>query len=120
MAESAPSSWVLLHETTDGREANAVCMSILAMEFDARVIDLASGEPVEDPEAAPAGPFGVQVPEADAEPLREVLGEIVAEQREFDHALAARDHSAAAWRRRAMLFMAMLVAVLALLGLLRL
>lgn len=120
MEEAVAPAWVPLHETPDLREANAVCTSILAMEFDARLIDRATGEPIEDPEAEVVGPFAVQVRTEDAEALADVLPEILHEQRDFDASLEARDHSAEQWRRRAMLTLAIIVALLAVLGLLRL
>jgi hypothetical protein len=109
-------SWHELHTCDSLREAMTIATSIEAMEFDARICRLATGEPIVDGEAEEVGPYVVEVPLPYARELLEVIDLIIEEQREFD-AFLDEVHAAASRRQRQILLgLIGVVGVLAALG----
>lgn len=89
MAETP--AWRELHRTSNPQDVLTICTSIAAMEFDVRCVDvhgrvLGSGDFDEVPP-----PWIIEVRTEDHPALLEVLGEIIAEQKEFDATLDQRD-----------------------------
>jgi hypothetical protein len=111
--------WREIYRTDDAGDARMLATSIAAMEFDVRVRALRSGLPLgEEPD--PPGPYVVEAHADEAMSLREVVDEIVHEQRSFDEALNARDDRAFQARRVVLLAFAIIIMILVALQLLRL
>ena len=81
--------WVVLFRDADLARVHMVATSILAMEFDARIVDAATGRAIpDDPDERTTG--AVLVRAGDAAALHEVLDDLVDEQDEFDASVEAR------------------------------
>ena len=108
----------MLYETADRRLAQTLLTCIAAMEFDVRLsrfgdpIDLES-EPDDDIDA---GPFEVQVLDADFSPLAEVIEEIIEEQEQFDEFIDRWRQDASRAERRLLVTMILIVSSLAVIG----
>ena len=112
--------WVELHRYEGLGEARTIVTCIAAMEFEVQLRDLATGRPVEPEDEGAGGPYVIDARPADREDLADVLGEIVDEQREFDEFID-RWHTTTNRRMRIFLVvMIILVALLAVFGLLEL
>ena len=108
------SAWRELWLSDDLVEACAVSTTILAMEYEARLVDR-DGRGV-GPGSDSSGPFRVYVREADWPQLSEVVEEIVAEQAEFDQYLEGWRSLASRLHRALLLALIVIVAVLAIVG----
>ncbi len=98
-------------------QARAVATSIEAMEYDVRVIDVATGRPVTDAAGAdPGGGFVVQTRPEEAVELHEVLDQIIAEQVDFDDYLDRRDEVRLSRQR---VFLGVLITIVSVLAMLR-
>ena len=93
--------------------------TIAAMEFEARIISLVTGHPVET-EEHPRAPFAVQTTSDDWDDLAEVLPELLHEQASFDRWLTKRDAGVGRAQRALLTLMILVMLALAVLGLLEL
>lgn len=85
---ASESSWKQLHQTSDSAEVLSIVTTIAAMGFPVRSLD-ASGTVIDVAAIHElSGPFFIEAHEEDHASLLDVLGEILAEQREFDLELA--------------------------------
>jgi len=107
--------------TDDLSQAMMVTTTIAAMQFDVQLLQR-SGAPMRntDDPAAFRGPFTVSVRPDDWPDLRDVLDEIIREQAEFDSRLAARGHRTLRLSRVILFAAILLVALLAILGVINL
>ena len=118
--------WRPLLRSNDPAEVNVIATTIEAMEFDVRVLDLASGLPVDRPVGGPGRTqmestgrlFLVEARTRDWADLTSVLDNIREEQFEFDAFFERRDRRAAQLRSVVLRTLIVLVAVLTLVGLL--
>jgi hypothetical protein len=116
----APTDWRELARFNDLHQARAIATSVASMEFESRLIDARGNDICVEYELTYDGPFAVQVPAGHWAELRDVIDELIAEQMEFDVRLAAF-HDRRCHRQQVLLaFMVALVAVLAMLGVIRL
>jgi hypothetical protein len=121
MNDSVP--WAPLCRCGDAKLARTIVTTIAAMEFDVRLRDAASNsviEDLEDLEDPDAGPFLVEVHREDADALGRVLDELVEEQDEFDRFLDQRDRAVMSAQRLFLILVIVIVAILAVFGLIEL
>ena len=108
--------WRELVRGEDLGQVAAIATSIESMEYEARVVDVGHSSVTSSSE----GPFIVQVRAHEWGELTEVLDQIIDEQATFDERLDARDTRVIHARRVFLMVMIVIVAVLALLGILEL
>ena len=117
-----PAQWRELCRFEDPQLARSVATSIASMEYEVRLPgnDRLSQQSCDEPTDFGAPPFIVQVDDNDWAALKDVLEEIVDEQREFDRLFET--HHVKYRRRRIVIILTLtgVVEVLAILGLIEL
>lgn len=90
--------WRELFRTDDLTEAHLIVMSLLAMEFEARLADPFGGSIfLGESEPTPKPPYCITVRDEDWAELRDVLRDILDEQAAFDEEAADRHKARLAW-----------------------
>lgn len=112
-------SWRELLRCDHLAQAHVLATTIESMEFDVRLRHVATGRRVQldagPPEPAP-GPYLLEVRAEEWSDLVDVVDQIVEEQGDFDDALVHRDGLMRRYQRGFILALVVIVAVLALLG----
>jgi hypothetical protein len=120
MRHGTTDHWETIAHTHSAQQAVMLATSIAAMEFDVHMRDAVTGERIEAFDDLADGSFRIEVREQDAHDLRDLLDEIIDEQNAFDAKLDRREQFEARIRRIVLLIITIIVAILAVGGLIEL